>query len=215
MLKFLNPSRILAGCIASATLLPLAHCTEEGEDNTALLAAAVVLALPNCVLGNASFFAAGPSCNGTSASGSGTLTAASPTISQLSLELELDFSAGNGNVIVYAQAGNPLSTGGTFTIAQSGSIVAKGPTGSATTTGTPTGGSGTYCIEVHDDGGNTHLIIQKVACASASAAAWNDDAADYDPATAGAVAGKRWGMLLTNVRIARLQQITSGEIWSD
>lgn len=215
MPKFLNPTRILAGCMALAALLPLASCTEEGEDNTALLAASAVLALPNCVLGNVAFFAAGPSCDGTSATGSGLLTAASPTVSQLSLELELDFSAGSGNVIVAAQAGDPLSTGGTFTIFDSGLVLAKGPTDTGLATTVP-GGDGTYCIEIHDDAGDTHLIMEKVACASGGGtSAWNDDIAEYDPAVAGPVAGKRWGLLLTNVRIARLQQITGDEIWGD
>lgn len=207
--RWIKPSRLALAATLAAALFSAA-CKEEEEDNNGLLLLALAAAgQPNCFLGTVGFQAVGPSCDGTNATGAGTLTAAAPHGRVLSLQFDLTVPSG-GAVILHGQASAGLASAGTFTFSSAGNVGAKGPTGTLTAT-TITGGNGTYCAEIHDDDGNTHLILAKAACSPTPGVNWNGDALALTPAAAGAVAGKNWGFTVTgaNTRISNLRLLTS------
>ncbi len=207
--RWIKPSRLGLAAMFAAALLTTS-CKEDEEDNSAVLLLALAAAgQPNCFLGTVGFQAVGPSCDGTRATGAGTLTASAPHGRVLSLQFDLTVPSGGG-VILHGQASAGLTSAGTFTFANAGNVGAKGPTGTLTAT-TITGGTGTYCAEIHDDDGNTHLILAKAVCSPTPGVSWNSDAAALDPAAAGAVAGKNWGFTVTgaDTRISNLSLLTS------
>lgn len=200
----------LVGVISAMAFL--ANCTtDDSEDNSALLLAALAATAPNCTVGETQFYASGDvSCadNKATASGVAFLNAASQHTSEFA-SVGLTVDSITTSVQFFAFRSGRKSEEGNTDSGDSGVVI--GPTNvqlygtggtnkalaaAATNAGNITGGAQNYCLEVHSDGGEGHIIVDDIACTPTATSGV------ANTTETGLGSGLTWGFVLNNATIS-------------
>lgn len=197
--KFLYSGIIIA--LASGML----NCqTDDSEDNSALLLAAVAAAAgPNCTINEVQFFTIGEvACANNIAVTTGTAFLNAATQHTDHASVGVNITANTDSVRFFSHRGsqktNEENAGEAgIIIPASGNAQMYGTELSAgDSTPTMNGGTGTYCLEVHSDGGEGHIIAEKAACATKSSATLPQRTGT------GLGGGNTWGFVLKEASIS-------------
>ncbi len=182
----------------------------DDDDDQSLAAAALVLLGQGCTVGASAFTAAGVTCSGGMATGTGTMFSTAAHGDDFSIQLDYTLGTGGTMYVLSGLTGTTIdSNSGSGMYITTTAINGVRPTnvaGSATGLTAPGTSSASLCLEIHYDESPDHIIANAAACPTGTV---NTSTASFESeatAVSGTsdVTGTNWGFILNNATITNI-----------